>query len=269
MTRALCYGGTVVDKRPIFQPIVMWAAVILSALLHVSPEKTELSDVSVWVCVSVSVSDLSPSVIRYGSLMLCCSPVCGRWSSWLDKGHLFLFFSQYFSPHIPCPQHRHAGWGLSSSAAKRCYHRQAPFPCSFISSVSVSDCVGVSGAGVPLLSLTPLSLSLSLSPAHPPSVCWRGPGSCWALTPGPLCVLCVCVTFDHPSLRALCYRWDLRLSVSASAARRRRKQDARGSTVISQCALFRTIPGRSLYSLHAGLPLDIYMCQQSHSYWPT
>ena len=41
MTRVLCYGGTVVDKRPIFQPIIMWVAVILFALLRVSPEKTE------------------------------------------------------------------------------------------------------------------------------------------------------------------------------------------------------------------------------------
>lgn len=47
MMRALCYGGTVSDKRPIFQPIIMWVAVILSALLHVSPEKT--------VCVSQCV----------------------------------------------------------------------------------------------------------------------------------------------------------------------------------------------------------------------
>lgn len=30
--RALCYGGAVVDKRPIFQPIIMWVAVILRAL---------------------------------------------------------------------------------------------------------------------------------------------------------------------------------------------------------------------------------------------
>lgn len=32
--RALCYGGTEVDERPIFQPIVLWVTVILSALLY-------------------------------------------------------------------------------------------------------------------------------------------------------------------------------------------------------------------------------------------
>ena len=55
MTRALCYGGTVVDKRPIFQPIIMWVAVILSALLHVSPEKTEQPYTYVRACVCVCV----------------------------------------------------------------------------------------------------------------------------------------------------------------------------------------------------------------------
>lgn len=33
MMRALCYGGTVVNKRPIFQPVIMWVTVILSAPL--------------------------------------------------------------------------------------------------------------------------------------------------------------------------------------------------------------------------------------------
>lgn len=174
-------------------------------------------------------------------------------------------FSPNVSPHIPCPQHASGSRvGPLVLRDQTALSSPGPFACSFISSVSVSDCVGVSGAGVPLLSLTPLSLALS--PAHPPSVCWRGPGSFWALALGPLCV---CVSFAPPNPAVMCYRWDLRLSVSASAARRRRKQDARGSTVISQCALFHTIPGRSLYSLHAGPPLDIYMCQQSHRYWPT
>lgn len=120
----------------------------------------------------------------------------------------------------------------------------------------------------------PLPLSLALSPGHPPSVCWRGPRGRFGPWPSGPCVCVyererVCVPFAPPLPAVMYYRWDLRLSVSASAARRRRKQDARGSTVISQCALFHTIPGQSLYSLHAGPPLDIYMCQQSHSYWPT
>ena len=50
MMRALCYGGTVADKRPIFQPVIMWVAVILSALLCASPEKTE----QLYICVCVS-----------------------------------------------------------------------------------------------------------------------------------------------------------------------------------------------------------------------
>ncbi len=152
------------------------------------------------------------------------------------------------------------GWGLSSYTTKQRYHRPGPFACSFIGSVSVSDCVGVPGAEVPLLSLT----HLSLLPTHRLSAdVARGHSGPWPSGP------CVCVSFAPPNTAMMCYRWDLRLSVSASAARRRRKQDARGSTVISQRALFHTIPGRSLYSLHAGPPLDIYMCQQSHRYWPT
>lgn len=196
--------------------------------------------------------------------MFCCSTVCGLWPSQLGKGHLLHFFSKCFASHPLPTACLDPGWGLLSFATKPCYHRQAPFACSFIS--SVSDYVGVSGAGVPLLSLTPLSLSLSRLPTHRLSadVAWGHSGP-WPSGPR----VCVCATFAPSNPVAMRYRWDLRLSVSANAARRRRKQDARGSTVISQRALFHTIPGRSLYSLHAGLPLDIYMCQQSHCYWPT
>lgn len=96
-------------------------------------------------------------------------------------------FSPSVSPHIPCPQH------VSGSRVGPLVLRDqtalwlpGPFACSFISSVSVSDYVGVSGAGVPSPFPHPF-----LSPVHPPSVCWRGPGSFWALTLGPQCV-CVC-----------------------------------------------------------------------------
>lgn len=93
----------------------------------------------------------------------------------LVKGQLWLCFMQRLASH-PLPTT--FVWVSGGASAGR-YHSQAP--CSFIS--SVSDCVGVSGAGGPLLSLTPLSPN-----THPLSVCWRGPGSFWALALGPLCV---------------------------------------------------------------------------------
>lgn len=180
--------------------------------------------------------------------------MCGLWSSSAVKGHVLRFFFPAScltsSAHSMC---LYLGCGLSSYATKQHYHCQVRFSaCSFISSVSVSECVGVSVCWGP----SPFPHPISLSPAHPQSV-WavQRPDPC-----GPL----------HTGLPvASRYRWDLRLSLSASAARRRRKQDARGSTVISLCALFHTIPGPSLYSLLAGPPLDIYMCQKSHRYWPT
>lgn len=86
-------------------------------------------------------------------------------------------------------------------------------------------------------------------------------GRCGPWPSGPCA--CICVSrWPLPSLRR--YRWDLRLSVSARAARRRRKQDARGSTVISQRALSHTIPGRSLYSLHAGRHWT-FTCANNHT----
>lgn len=174
---------------------------------------------------------------------------CGQRRS--VKGQLRPFFMQRLASH-PLPTT--FVWMSGGASAGR-YHSQAP--CSFIS--SVSDCVGVSGAGV-LSSPSPLSPQ---TPTHCLSAdVARGRSGPWPSGP------CVCVTFAPLNPVVMCYRWDLRLSVSARAARRRRKQDARGSTVISQRALFHTIPGRSLYSLHAGPPLDIYMCQQSQRYWP-
>lgn len=155
--------------------------------------------------------------------MLCCSTVCGLWSSWLSKGHLLLF-SPNVSPHIFCPQHvsvsRVGPLVLRNQTA---VSFPGPYACSFISSASVSDWMGALGAGVFLISLT-----LSC----PPTVCLLT----WPrviLGPGPRAPVCVCILFAPPFPVAVCYRWDLRLSVSACAARRRRKQDARGSTVIS------------------------------------
>jgi len=187
--------------------------------------------------------------------MGCCSTVCGLWSSRLGKGHLLLFFLPISRLTSPAHNMRlYLGWVLSSYASKQRYHGQAP--CSFISSVSVSDCVGVSGAGDPLLSLT----LLSLLPTHCLSADVAR-GRCGPWLSGPCA--CICVSrWPLPSQRR--YRWDLRLSVSARAARRRRKQDARGSTVISQRALFHTIPGRSLYSLHAGRHWT-FTCANNHT----
>ena len=174
--------------------------------------------------------------------------------------------------------HLDEGWGLSSYAkTEQRYHRQAPL-LVHSSALSLSQTVWVCRELGSLSFPSPLSRSLSLLPTHRLSAdVARGRSGPWPSGPCVyvcvcvcVCVCaCVCVSLAPPNPAVMCYRWDLRLSVSASAARRRRKQDARGSTVISQRALFHTIPGRSLYSLHAGLPLDIYMCQQSHCYWPT
>lgn len=187
---------------------------------------------------------LPPPLYQIGWNDFCIALQCvGCRDYCLVKGHLRLFSTQRLAQHrLPTT----FVWRLGGASAGRC-HSQAP--CSFIS--SVSECVGVSGAGV-LPSPSPLS------PTHclPADVAWGRSGP-WPSGP------CVCVTFAPLNPMVMCYQWDLRLSVSARAARRRRKQDVRGSTVISQCALFQTIPGRSLYSLHTGLPLDIYMCQQS------
>lgn len=218
-----------VDKRPIFQPIIMWAAVILSAHLHASPEKTQ----QLLMCASVCrIFSLQLDQIG-GVHCVVVSSVCGLWPSWLSKGHLLLFFFLAFrltsSAHNMC---LYPGWGPSSYATKHYNQQQAP-PLVH-SKISPS---GVSGA-------LPLSLL-----AHPLSVCLSGR---FAMHASPL-----------PVFR--CYRWDLRLSASAGgAARRRRKQDGSGSTVISRRALSPTIPCRSLYSLQARPSLDICMCQQSH-----
>lgn len=180
--------------------------------------------------------------------------------------------SSNISPHIPCPQHVYISRvGLLRPTQQNAITAR-PLFLVHSSALPLSQIVWVCrGAGVPLLSLYP-SHSLSLPATHRLSAdVARGV----VLGPDPQAPVCVstsvsaCVSFAPPLPAVMYYRWDLRLSVSASAARRRRKQDARGSTVISQCALFHTIPGQSLYSLHAGPPLDIYMCQQSHSYWPT
>jgi len=193
--------------------------------------------------------------------MLCCSTVCGLWSSWLSKGHLLLFFSQCFASHtLPttcvCIQggasHPTQPNGTIVARPLSLFIHQLCLP------LRLRGCVGS-------LDPSPSPLPLSLLPTHRLSaeLAW---GRCGRLPLGPCVYLCVCVVC--PPI-ALCYRWDLCLSVSASAARRRRKQDARGSTVISQCALSHTIPVQSVYSLHAGPPLDIYMCQQSHRCRPT
>lgn len=182
--------------------------------------------------------------------MCCCSTVCGLWSSQLGKRSSLTLFL----PHIPCPQH------VSGSRVGPPHSIITARPlCLFIHQLCLRRCGCVASWGP-----SPFPHS-SLLPKHPLPVCWRGLGLFWTLALGSVCV---CLTFSPPNPIAMCYQWDLHLSVSDSAARRRRKQDARGSTVISQRALFHTIPGRSLCSLHAGLPLDIYMCQQSQLYWP-
>lgn len=196
--------------------------------------------------------------------MFCCSTVCGLWSPWLGKGHLLLFFSQCFASHpLPTTCVWIQGGATRPTEAKHSYHCQAP-QLGHSQALCLSQTMWVCRELGSLSFPSPLSLSLSC----PPTIClltWPGV----VLVPHPRAPVCVCVSIAPPNLVVMCYRWDLRLSVSASAARHRRKQDARGSTVISQCAQFHTIPGRSLYSLHAGQPLDIFMCQQSHHYWST
>lgn len=198
------------------------------------------------LCCCFHCSGAFPPVYQIGrnDFFLCCSSVCGLWSLPFGKRSSLTLF--------------HAAPGPTSSTHHICLDaRQGQAPCSFIS--SVSECVGVSGAGA-LPSPSPLS-PLSPTDCLSADVAW-GRSGLWPSGP------CVCVTFAPLNPMVMCYRWDLRLSLSARAARRRRKQDVRGSTVISQRALFHTIPGRSRYSLHTGLPLDIYMCQQSQRYWP-
>lgn len=161
-------------------------------------------------------------------------------------------FSCSASPHILCPQHLsgyRAGPRQGAITARPLVHSSA-----LSQTVWVCRELGVLSSPSPLSPQTPTHC-LSADVA-------RGRSGPWPSGP------CVCVTCAPLNPMVICYRWDLRLSVSARAARRRRKQDVRGSTVISQRALFHTIPGRSLYSLHAGPPLDIYMCQQSQRYWP-
>lgn len=107
MMRALCYGGTVADKRPIFQPIIMWVVVILSALLYVSSEKPEQSYI-LYVCLCVCVSQ----VCRIFPLTLSDRRVwCFVVLQCVGCGHhaavkvISYSFSPDVSPHIPCPQH--------------------------------------------------------------------------------------------------------------------------------------------------------------------
>lgn len=102
---------------------------------------------------------------------------------------------------LTSPSHNmrlYLGWGLSSYATKQHYHCQDPFACSFISSVSLSDCVGVSGAWIPLLSLTPLPLSLLPTHRLSADLAW---GHCGPWPSGPL--VCVCVYVCCPLLPSL------------------------------------------------------------------
>lgn len=198
MTRALCYGGTVADKRPIFQPIIMWVAVILSALLHVSPEKTEQSYVYC-MCVYVSVCRIFPLTLSDRGVWCFVVLQC------VGCGHHVLVkvisFSPNVSPHIHCPQH------VSVSRVRLLGLRGRTvlsslgllLGCLFIYQLCLKLCGCVRSEGLSSF----LHPSLTLSFAHPLSVCWHGPRLFWALALG---ALCICVTFAIPLPAVLCYR---------------------------------------------------------------
>ena len=94
-----------VDKRPIFQHIIMWVAVILSAHLHASPEKTEQSHKCASVSVCVSVRRIFPLTLSDSGVWRFVVPPC------VGCGHpgsvkvISCSFSPNVSPHVPFPQH--------------------------------------------------------------------------------------------------------------------------------------------------------------------
>lgn len=106
MTRALCYGGTVMDKRPIFQPIIMWVAIILSSLLRAErgPGRSRAGDYTLHAAVR-RIFPLTLSDRGVWRVVVLQRVGCGQHS----KGHLYL--SRRF---------------VQSHAAKWRYHHQAP-----------------------------------------------------------------------------------------------------------------------------------------------
>lgn len=200
--------------------------------------------------------------------MLCCSAVCGLWSSWLSKGHLLLFLSQCCASHpMPTTCVCIQGWWLSVgglSVPGPLLHLFIPQLCLFL---RLWMC----------LEQGPISHLLSC----PPIVCLLLTWPQWAVVDPDLHTQVHVnehcppkYTHTHTHKLTLTHTVKLHenpvLSVESapvclSVTRRRRKQDAGGSTVISHRALCLTIPGRSVYSLYAGGCHWTFTCANNHT----
>lgn len=175
MMRALCYGGLVVNKRPIFLAHVGNSNPLFSFSLCVGRKESGVESTCCCIHGSAPPSPLSDLKERF----LCCSSVRRLWS---------LPVGERSSPTL-----FHAAPGLTSYAHNICLDAgrgldralSQPGPL-FIHQLCLRMCGCVWSWGPPL-SLTPLSLN-----THPLSACWRGLGSFWALALGPLCVCDIC-----------------------------------------------------------------------------
>lgn len=177
MMRALCYGGLVVNKRPIFLAHVGNSNPLFSFSLCVGRKESGVESACCCIHGSAPHPPTSYQIWRNDFCVVLQCVGCGHYPS--VKGRLRLFFMQ--RPGLTSYAHNiclDAGRGLD-----RALSQAGPL---FIHQLCLRMCGCVWSWGPPL-SLTPLSLN-----THPLSACWRGLGSFWALALGPLCVCDIC-----------------------------------------------------------------------------
>ena len=136
-------------------------------------------------------------------------------------------FSPNFSPHIPCPQHVSVSKGGASRPTRpnSAIIIARPLVHSSALSLSLSQTVWVCRElGVPLLSLTPLSLSRSRSRSCPPTVrllTWPGV----VLGPrAPVCVYVCCSPLPSRVIGGICVCLCLPVPLDAGGNRMREDQ---------------------------------------------
>lgn len=176
MMRALCYGGLVVNKRPIFLAHVGNSNPLFSFSLCVGRKESGVE--SACCCIHGSAPHPPPPhpLSDLKERFLCCSSVRRLWSLPLGERSSPTLFHAAPWPNIVCPQHLsgcRAGPRQGAVTGRPLVHSSAL-------SQNVWVCLELGSSPLPHPSL----------PKHPPTVClltWLGV----VLGPGPRAPVCV------------------------------------------------------------------------------